>query len=362
MKGKIILLTLLIGIVTIPVHGQSRISSNRYNNTYKQYMDATCPLENDNIKHFVYFARDREAIHNHPFLKIKRFVGAQIMYPWELLEPQKGTYDFSIIWEDYKYLLQQKKKLFIQLQDATFRPDYIGIPKYLLTDEFNGGAFPQIAENGDTAGWVAKRWNQKVQNRFTLLLQALGKEFDGKVEGINLQESSIEINLQENSKGTFNDADTTFSPERYSESIKINMLSLKKAFPKSTTMQYANFMPGEWLPWNDKGYLLSIYNYGEEIGVGLGGPDLMVKNKGNLNHTVAMMHERKYKVALGIAIQDGNYIGKTGDVQVNESDTKENIVPLLHAFAKDFLKVNYMFWVNQEPYFSEYVIPCFIPE
>lgn len=37
----------------------------------------------------------------------------------------------------------------------------------------------------------------------------------------------------------------------------------------------------------------------------------------------------------------------------------ENVVPLLHAFAKDFLKVDYMFWVNQEPYFEEDVIPCF---
>jgi hypothetical protein len=359
MKEKILLLTILFGFMTTSVYGQSKISSNRYINTYEQYLSATCPLEKDSIKHFVYFARDREAIHNHPFLKTKRFVGAQIMYPWELLEPKKGKYDFSIIWEDYKYLLSQKKKLFIQLQDATFRPEYIGIPEYLLTAEFNGGAIPQIAENGDSVGWVAKRWNKKVQDHFAQLLQALGKEFDGKVEGINLQETSIDINLHESSIGIKSEIDSTFSPELYSESIKINMLSLKKAFPKSTTMQYANFMPGEWLPWNDKGYLLSIYNYGEKIGVGLGGPDLMVQNKGNLNHTVAMMHERKYKVPLGIAIEDGNYIGKTGDVQISESDSHENIVPLLHAFAKDFLKVKYMFWVNQEPYFSQDVIPCF---
>ncbi|GAL34706.1 hypothetical protein JCM19240_4256 [Vibrio maritimus] len=35
-------------------------------------------------------------------------------------------------------------------------------------------------------------------------------------------------------------------------------------------MQYANFMIGEWLPWEDKGYLKSIYEYGQQIGVGLG--------------------------------------------------------------------------------------------
>ena len=78
-----------------------------------------------------------------------------------------------------------------------------------------------------------------------------------------------------------------------------------------------------------------------------------------------MMHEGTYTVPLGIAIQDGNYIGKTGaDEDYHEDADKgelnrENIVPLLHAFANDFLKVSYMFWVNQEPYFEEDVLPCF---
>ena len=102
------------------------------------------------------------------------------------------------------------------------------------------------------------------------------------------------------------------------------MLALKKAFPSSTTMIYANFIPGEWLPWNDKGYLRSIYQYGEEIGVGLGGPDLMVTRKGQLNHALAFMHEGQYTVPIGIAVQDGNYIGKTGaDADYDESTIKE---------------------------------------
>ncbi len=351
---------ILIGyFLTLNVFGQWENPANRYVDTYKQYLSAKCPLEEDSIKHFVYFARDREAIHNNLFLEVKRFVGAQIMYPWELLEPEKGKYDFSIIKEDYEYLLSYHKKLFIQLQDGTFNPNYVGIPKYLLTEEFDGGATPQFDDNGVKDGWVAKRWNPQVQYRFALLLEALGKEFDGKIEGINFQESCI---------GANGDIDTTFTPERYVESLKINMLALKKAFPKSTTIQYANFMPGEWLPSEDKGYLRSIYDYGEEIGVGLGGPDLMVHRKGNLNHTVAMMHERKYTVPLGIAIQDGNYIGKTGNYEEYHKtkeigvEERENIVPLLHAFAKDFLHVKYMFWVYQEPYFSEDVIPCFIGE
>jgi hypothetical protein len=128
----------------------------------------------------------------------------------------------------------------------------------------------------------------------------------------------------------------------------------------STTMQYANFMPGEWLPYDDKGFLRSVYHYGEEIGVGLGGPDLMVKRKGQLNHLIALMHEGTFSVPLGVAIQDGNYIEETDNLDIIKK--RENIVPLLHSFAMDFMKVNYMFWVCQEPYFTEDVIPCFITD
>ncbi len=312
------------------------------------YVDAACPLAHDEIRHFVYFARDREAIHDHPFLKISRFRGAQIMYPWAQLEPSEGHYDFSIIDDDYQYLAAHGKTLFIQLQDATFNPRHTGVPDYLMTEEYDGGAIVQRADNGEPAGWVAKRWNPRVRAQFARLLTALGHAFHGKIEGINLQESSI---------GVSHDADPSFTPEVYVEAIKANMLALKTAFPQSTTMQYANFMPGEWLPRKDKGYLRAIYNYGEEIGVGLGAPDLMVQRKGQLNHPLAMMHEQRYSVPLGIAVQDGNYIGQTGSDEVLQD--RKNIVPLLHAFAKDFLRVRYMFWVNQEPYFQQDALPCF---
>jgi hypothetical protein len=344
-------------IVSLNANSKWENPSDRYLDAYKKYVDATCPIPHDEIKHFVYFARDREAIHDHPFLNHSRFEGAQIMYSWAQLEPTEGDYDFSIIHNDHNYLKSYEKKLFIQLQDATFNPKYKGIPVYLQTQEYDGGAIHQRADSGEPDGWVAKRWNKNVQIRFALLLAVLGHAFDGKVEGINLQESAI---------GVSHEFDPSFTPSLYVKSLKANMLALKNAFPRSTTMQYANFMPGEWLPWEDKGYLKSIYQYGEEIGVGLGAPDLMVRRKGQLNHALAMMHEQSYSVPLGIAIQDGNYIGYTGADRVTVDRKvitgRKNIVPLLHAFAKDFLKVQYMFWVNQEPYFEEDVLPCFASE
>lgn len=352
MKFKIILLCSLLFASYMSAKWQN--PSLRYANAYKKYLSAKCPIPKDGVKHFVYFSKDRQMIKNHPFLVHKRFNGAQIMYSWSDLEPSKGRYDFSMIKEDYIYLKSHGKKLFIQLQDTTFYPQNKAVPKYIESKEYDQGVICQKEEKSKSCeGWVAKRWNKNLQKRFSKLLDALGKEFDGKIEGINLQETAIGVSKKR---------DLTFSPSLYVKSIKANMKSLKKAFPKSVTMQYANFMPGEWLPWEDKGYLKSIYKYGEKIGVGLGAPDLMVKRKGQLNHALALMHEANYTVPLGIAIQDGNYIGFTGadgDLSQKKLAKHNNIVPLLEAFAKDFLHVNYMFWVNQAPYFENDVLTCF---
>jgi len=344
------LLTLLLFFLPAVLQGQTTKPkrSERYANAYEKYLSATCPVTKDSIQHFVYFARDRESIKDHPLLLHPMFKGAQIMYSWRDVEPEKGKYDFAILKEDIEYLKRYNKKLFIQIQDVTFDSNYKAVPPYLLTAEYDGGVVMQINDNGSPGGWVAKRWNKKVRDQFELLLQALGKEFDGKIEGINLQETSIDVR------------DPSFSEIEYVNALKENMVALKKSFPTSTTMIYANFIPGEWLPGIDKGYLRSIYQFGEKIGVGLGGPDLMVKRKGQLNHILAMMHEGHFTVPLGIAVQDGNYIGETGEIDdEKKKKTHDNIVPLLHAFAKDFLRINYMFWVDQEPYFKTDVLTCF---
>ncbi len=330
--------------------------ADKYNEAYKAYLDAACPIKADGMQHFVYFSKDRKAIVHHPFLTHPRFAGAQIMYSWRDLEPRKGRYDFAMIEKDLAYLQKHGKKLFVQLQDVTFYPKYKAVPQYLLTDAYDGGAVKQYYADGKPGGWVAKRWSEKVQQEFARFLLAFGEAFDGKIEGINLQETAIEIRA---------DDDPRFSEEAYVAGLKANMLALKQAFPRSITMQYANFVPGEWLPWDDKGYLRSIYAYGEEIGVGLGAPDLIITRKAQLNHPLRLMHEGEYTVPLGIAIQDGNYTGKTGaDLDYSEAKdsgdaSRKNMVPLLHAFAQDFLNVRYMFWVNQAPYFSEDVMACF---
>lgn len=347
MKARIASLAFFLAVGAAQAASNWDNPGERYSKAYEAYLDAKCPIGSGAIKHFVYLARDRQRLRDHAFLRNSRFSGAQIMYAWNQLESSKGHYDFSIIEADLQYLTSKGRTLFIQLQDATFDPKYNAVPEYLRGDEYDGGAVLQRGE-GDDDGWTAKRWNEAVQQRFAALLQALGERFDGRVEGINLQETAI---------GVTSALDPSFTPERYVAAIQENLLALKKAFPRSITLQYANFMPGEWLPWEDKGYLRAVYSFAEKTGVGLGAPDLMVRRKGQLNHALALMHEREYSVPLGIAVQDGNYIGMTNSSKV--VSRRQNLVPLLHAFAAEFLRVDYMFWSDQSPYFEEDVLPCF---
>ncbi|WP_339978521.1 hypothetical protein [Gymnodinialimonas mytili] len=338
-------------LLVLPAISMAETQANpaeRYLNAHEAYSNATCPIALDDIRHFVYFARDRAAIRDHTFLASDRFSGAQIMYAWRDLEPREGVYDFSVIHEDIAYLAGFGKQLFVQVQDATFSPENIPVPDYLMSAAYDGGVTEQYLETGEVEGWVARRWSPAVQARFAALLSALGDAFDGQIAGLNLQESAI---------GVSNETDPSFSPELYAAGLQQNMRALGTAFPNTTTMQYANFMPGEWLPWEDEGYLRGLYALGEEIGVGLGAPDLLMERRGHLNHALALMHEHDFSAPIGIAIQDGNYVGETNSLRlVND---RNNIVPKLHAFASDFLDVDYLFWRNQQPYFDEDVLTCF---
>ncbi|MBI2519542.1 MAG: hypothetical protein HYV97_03970 [Bdellovibrio sp.] len=311
---------------------------------------ASHPEASHLVRNFVFFNRDRQRISESSFLETKNLVGAQLMYAWRELEPSEDVYDFSEIQQDLKYLSSKGKKLFIQLQDTTFSASMKAVPKYLLDEaRFNGGVDPQCDSSGKTNGWVARRWDPAVRERFHKLLHALGKAFDGKIEGLNLQETSIEV-IEEGPN-----APKGFTPKAYLEGILVNMQVLKDAFPTSVTMQYANFMPGEWLPHEDHSYLRSVYQFAEEKGIGIGTPDLMPEHRHHKNHAYKLMHELTAPIPVGVAVQDGNYIGRTNDDTVLNPPWP-NLVPALSAFAQDYLRARYIFWGAQEPYFGHDVI------
>ena len=305
------------------------------------------------LHHFVFFGMDREQLKTtKSFLEANELEGAQVAYFWRQLEPGKDEYDFSLIREDLAFLKLHGKKLWIQIQDVSFSERWVPAPKYLLNQpQYHGGANrqykykPNDEEHATPAGWVTRRWDAAVQERFHKLLFALGKEFDGQIEGINFAESSVEFG---ETGRLFPEG---FTPEIYRDALVTNMKALKRAFPKSITLQYANFMPGEWRPSEDKGYLRAIYKAAREAKVGVGGPDLLPYKPGQMGNSYPLIREVAGDVVVGIAVQDGNY------AHVNPKTGRKVTISEQIKFATDYLKADYIFWCTEEPYYSTELVP-----
>ena len=302
------------------------------------------------VHHYVFYGQDREQMRrDSAFLATKEFEGAQIAYTWRSLEPEKDRYDLSAIRDDLSFLTAHGKKLFVQLQDVSFVNDRINVPVYLTRDTaYHGGANQQFKDNDDVraigAGWMARRWDPAVQVRLYKLLGRLGAELDGRIGGINFAETSAEF-------GNGPRFPSGFSYERYRDAIIENMNALKRAFPKSVTLIYGNFMPGEWRPDADKGYLRAVYDSAKALGVGVGGPDLMPWRPGQLKGSYPLIHDASGHVPVGIAVQEGNYD------ETNPSTGLRITVRELYDFAAEYLNVDYIFWYPEEPFYSRDVVP-----
>jgi hypothetical protein len=192
---------------------------------------------------------------------------------------------------------------------------------------------------------MARRWDPAVQARLYKLLDTLGKEFDGRIEGINFAESSIGVGTTGKlfPKG--------FSFEIYRDAIIANMKALKRAFPNSVAMQYANFMPGEWRPDEDKGYLRAVYDAAKKSNIGVGGPDLLPFRPGQLGSSYPLIREASDFVPTGVAVQDGNI------PDIDRKTGKRMSIRELIDFATGYLKVDYIFWGTEEPYYSGELLP-----
>lgn len=305
------------------------------------------------LRHYVFFNRARHRIRDSAFLANPGIAGAQVKYTWRELEPERDRYDFSAIREDHAYLAARGKRLFVQLQDVSFDSSIVNVPEYLRSDpEFGGGAVRDYHQPGDDealaipAGWVARRWDPAVQARMHRLLAALGAELDGRIAGINLPETSVGFGTSGRlwPRG--------YTPERYRDAVIENMRALKRAFPTSVAMQYGNFMPGEWLPEDDRGFLRDVYREAREIGVAMGGPDLFPYQRGHMNHNYPLIRAHHGAAPTGIAVQEGNY-GRAHPVT-----GKPPTVAELIEFARDFLCVDYIFWFDEEPFYTRDVLPA----
>jgi hypothetical protein len=279
------------------------------------------------------------------------FEGVQISYSWRQLEPQKDQYDFSSIDDDLELLQKNRKKLFIQLQDVSFSMKYNHAPKYLLSDStYHGGANKQYKFKNESEtefveiGWVTRRWDPEVQKRLHKLYQALGKRFNGRIEGINTEETAVDFG-----KGPLHPPGFNF--RRYKEATLENLVALKNAFSKSVVMVYANFMPGGFLPYQDSSYLRDVYEFACEKQIGVGGPDLLPYKRGQMANSYGFIRNSSKKVPAGVAVQDGT------NQYINPTTKKIVTAEEIYFFGKEYLGLKYIFWGSEEPFLHSEIIP-----
>jgi hypothetical protein len=303
-------------------------------------------------KNYLFIGMDRELLRDTNYFKTSLFDGVQIAYSWKQLEYQKDKYDFSIINEDLDFLTKHGKKLFIQFQDVSFSMKYNHAPNYLLTDSiFHGGVNKQYKfddyheQSYQELGWVTRRWDPAVQKRLYKLFAALGKQFDGVIEGINTEETAVTFG----SKPLLHPQGFTF--KSYTDAIIANLTELKKAFPKSNVMVYANFMPGGFLPYQDSTYLNAVYNFAWVNCIGVGGPDLLPYDSVQMANSYGFIKKSFKKVPTGIAVQDGtiDYINPNTKQKVTAGE--------IYEFAESCLNLSYVFWGTEQPYFNTETLP-----
>lgn len=303
------------------------------------------------IDNYVFFGMDRERIGEASFLEHEKIIGAQLKYSWKELEPVKDKYEFGEIRNDLDFLSSHGKRLYIQLQDVTFDTVRVFVPDYIMKgSNYGGGANIQyITGENDSIirqdGYMARRWDPNVAERFHKLIKAIAHEFDGKIEGLNFSETAVGFGESEKlyPEG--------FSPKIYRDAIVKQMEVAREAFTKSVVLQYANFMPGEWLPWENNGFLESLYRFASEHDVAMGGPDIKIYKKAQMNHSYKFLKKYSDDIKTGIAVQWGNY------EEFNPKTGIQVTVEEIYNFGKDEIGLDYIFWCTQEPYYSDFLLP-----
>lgn len=275
-----------------------------------------------------------------PLLRRPGIGGVQVVYNWRTLEKRKGEYDFSAIEKDLAVTDRLGKKLFIQIQDRFFSAEARNIPAYLLEDvEYGGGLAPQFDNPGENkgvgSGWVAQQWNPAVRQRYQALLTALAAKFDGRVYGVNLPETSIDLDPNNRPKD--------YSCDAYFAGQMENLGFARKAFTKSMVVQYVNFWPCEWN--NDHEYMSRLFDFATKNGIGLGGPDIVPNRKAQMKNSYPFFNQYKGKLAyVGMAVQEPTLTYM--NPKTKKPFTKEEFT----KFADDYLGASVIFWSTTSPW------------
>jgi len=288
---------------------------------------------------FVYLGQG-DLDENLPILDRPDIAGAEVIYVWASLEPQKDRYDFSMVEHDLALVRDRGKAMYIEIGDRFFQPDARYVPKYLLNDpQYGGGLSPQIeTKPAKMSGWVTQQWNPNVRHRFQALLRALARKFDGRIGGIILTETAVSLDKEKPPEG--------FTCEKYFDAEVENALVAKRAFRHSAVVQYANFWPCDWA--NSGGYMSRFFEIAAARHIGVGGPDIVPWQKGQMLNSYAFIRVYKDKVPIvAMSIQEPTL------EYVNAETGKPYTRDEFERFASVYLGVDDIFWSRESPWLRD---------
>src|SRR5262249_57959538 len=96
----------------------------------------------------------------------------------------------------------------------------------------------------------------------------------------------------------------------------------------------------------------AAYTNAKELGVGIGGPDLLPYKRSQMNHAYSLMRENHGAIPCAIAVQADDYEYE------NPQTHRRVTVAELMAFAAGYLRIDYLFWEAREPFYSREVLPA----
>lgn len=247
-------------------------------------------------------------------------VGFQKRYYWSQLEPAQDVYNFSAIREDLNLLAGQGMQLVVFLEDKSFNGD-MPMPPYLRKN--------YTIENR-AGGYTAKRWSPYVVERFTKLIAELGRAVGNHraFEGVALQETSLSLNsgvLDRNG----------YTPEKYRDAIIEVLRGAREGLPQSQIFWYMNFLVG------GNGYLADIANVAADLGVAMGGPDVLPDEHALKTHSYPLYPVFRDRMTLFNSMQFNSYSHVHRE---SGYATKYWTMDELFEFARDELHVDYLFW------------------
>jgi hypothetical protein len=254
-------------------------------------------------------------------------IGLQCGAYWNLLEPEKDTYDFSLIEKQLQICAKYKKYLFLTVSEKQFDGKNQPVPDYLINEpQYHGG----LVTFQDGNGSQARIWDPAILERFNKLISEIGKRFDQEpyFEGIEFVETSLNIDFYSEN----------FNPTEYIAALKQRLISAKKAFPNSIILQETN-----WLPGAGKKEMSDFFEFCRLTGVGIGGPDLIpdaerIPERPRIP-AYEFFPEYASKMPLASDVQPPQYQGRTGNKIIGKL-TPEGI----YNMGINTLKLNYIFW------------------